>query len=619
MANGAGPGQWPEVLMTLRPGHPRLYLTPESLEKLRADVKSVPALLASYQRLLELAAAVWDKPLVEFKIVGPRMLDCSQNCRGRVGVLALAYLLSGDESYAERAIREMEAAAALPDWNPSHFLDAAELTCALGIGYDWLYAYMTPEQRATVLAAIVEKGLRPGLACYRGGEKYGWWTTSSGNWNVVCSGGLAVGALAVADEEPALAAEILDSGMAAVRPALDDFGPDGTWRDGPAYWAYTMGFVALYLDALRTALGSMKDLEQARGLAEGGIFRIASIAPFKESPWGAVEHRVFNFGDAGEQAGFSAATVWLGRTFNCPLYAAEESKRAYGDPMGLVWFQPDPEAVSPLAKDLALDKVTGIAGCSSFRRDEIGFFRSSWTDPNALWLAFKGGDAASSHSHLDCGSFVLEADGRRWAVDLGPDNYDLPGYFGDRRWTYYRLGTASHSTLLINGENQLPSARAPIVAFEWAQDAARAVIDLSACYPAARSVLRGLAMIGGTAVLVQDEVEAPEPVEVLWGMMTRAAVSAAGADVVLEQEGRRLRGRIMEPAGAVFDTVSADAPPPQAAAARCPQTRRPAAAEGDEPAAGRGLVAGPRRAGPGGRPHQAAGRVAGVASVISPG
>ena len=570
MTNGAGPGQWPEVLITLRTGHPRLFLTPQTLERLRADVKTDPGLHWPHGVHTALAKALLVEAPVEFKIVGPRMLEHCQVCRRRIATLAMAHLLTGEEKYAVRAVREMEAAAALADWNPSHFLDAAELACALGTGYDWLYNYMTVEQRVTVRKALIEKGLKPGLACYRGIEKYGWWTKSAGNWNVVCSGGLAVGALAVADEEPALAAEIIDSGLAAVRPALDDFGPDGSWRDGPKYWAYTMEFVALYLDALRTALGSMKGLEQARGLAEAGMFRIASIGPFGDNIFGddnfaPVDHRIFNFGDADEEAGFSPATVWLGRTFNCPLYTAEEWKRAEGgDAMGMVWNRPDPEALSPLAKDLALDKVTAVDRCSYFRRDEIGFFRSAWNAPRALWLAFKGGDAASSHSHLDCGSFVLEADEQRWAIDLGPDDYDLPGYFGDKRWTYYRLGTASHSTLLINGENQLPPARAPIVAFQWDDAEARAVIDLSACYPAARSVRRGLAMIGGSAVLVQDEVEAPESVTVLWGMMTRAAVSASGADMVLEQEGRRLRGRILEPGGAVFDTVSADAPPPQA-------------------------------------------------------
>ena len=55
------------------------------------------------------------------------------------------------------------AAAAFEDWHPPHFLDTAEMTNAVAIGYDWLYDVLTPEQRATLKTAIIEKGLKPGL------------------------------------------------------------------------------------------------------------------------------------------------------------------------------------------------------------------------------------------------------------------------------------------------------------------------------------------------------------------------------------------------------------------------------------------------------------------------
>ena len=47
----------------------------------------------------------------------------------------------------------------------------------------------------------------------------------------------------------------------------------------------------------------------------------------------------------------------------------------------------------------------------------------------------------------------LTADGVRWATDLGPDDYNLPGYFDTKkgtaspRWKYYRLNNRSHNTL----------------------------------------------------------------------------------------------------------------------------------------------------------------------------
>jgi hypothetical protein len=62
--------------------------------------------------------------------------------------------------------------------------------------------------------------------------------------------------------------------------------------------------------------------------------------------------------------------------------------------------------------------------------------RSEWENPQALCVAFKAGDNKANHSHLDLGSFVFDAAGVRWAMDLGADNYNLPGYFGKQRWDY---------------------------------------------------------------------------------------------------------------------------------------------------------------------------------------
>lgn len=70
--------------------------------------------------------------------------------------------MTGDDQFKERAEQEMLAAAAFPDWNPSHFLDVGEMTAALAIGYDWLYDALPPASRAIIRQAIVEKGLKMG-------------------------------------------------------------------------------------------------------------------------------------------------------------------------------------------------------------------------------------------------------------------------------------------------------------------------------------------------------------------------------------------------------------------------------------------------------------------------
>ena len=54
---------------------------------------------------------------------------------------AMAYRLTGDARFLTRAKSDLMAVAASgQDWNPRHFLSVGEMSFAVGIGYDWLYA-----------------------------------------------------------------------------------------------------------------------------------------------------------------------------------------------------------------------------------------------------------------------------------------------------------------------------------------------------------------------------------------------------------------------------------------------------------------------------------------------
>ena len=72
-------------------------------------------------------------------------------------------------------------------------------------------------------------------------------------------------------------------------------------------------------------------------------------------------------------------------------------------------------------------------------------------------------------------------DGIRWALDLGGDDYGLPGYsdFSGPRWDYFRLNNRGHNTLVLGGDLQNPFASAPITAFETTPERAYAVVDHS--------------------------------------------------------------------------------------------------------------------------------------------
>ncbi len=536
-------------LSTLRPSHPRLLVLDDDLPRVRALIAADPRVRHWRDRLRQRASQQLDEPIVARVLVGPRLLAQSRAALERITTLAGLYRLDRDPRALARAKAEMLAAAAFADWNPSHFLDVAEMTAALAIGYDWLYADLSPEDRLTIRQAIATKGLKPGLAAI--GKKAWWAVEGRNNWTQVCLGGLALGALAVAEDEPALAAQVMTAVQGdGLAKRLRLYAPDGGDEEGPGYWDYATTYTVLLLAGLETALGNDLGIGAAPGLAATGLFRMHAIGPSGAS---------FNYADARERPDGAPQMFWLAGRFDRPEYRAHERawlQRSGASPniFHLLWAPrvptrdatpPDPSAV--------------------FRGVDVAFLGGDWRDPLATWVGVKGGRNAASHAHLDLGSFVVDALGERWAIDLGPDNYDLPEYFGRRRWTYFRLRTESHNTLVVNGGAQDPAASAPIVQFSNDSYKAFAVTDLTAAYaPALTSVRRGVALIDGRDVLIQDEIEGKGSPEVVWQMLTRAAVAAGAGRAVLRQNGRALVMRIVEPAATPIGAFPAKAPAPQA-------------------------------------------------------
>jgi hypothetical protein len=192
---------------------------------------------------------------------------------------------------------------------------------------------------------------------------------------------------------------------------------------------------------------------------------------------------------------------------------------------------------------------------------DVAFFRSSWRK-DALWVGFKAGKNSINHAHLDCGSFVFEAHGHRWAEDLGSENYNLPGYFdrtdGGRRWNYFRASSLSHNLPTINNQNQNFNCHTKIIAFHSSPQRAHAVADLSSAYEGqAKSVKRGLAVLNREELWIQDEVVRLKPGDRFrWAMLTSAQITLKGNHADLQIEDKIMTAEIIQPSHANFDTVS---------------------------------------------------------------
>ncbi len=564
-----------EILEKSRAPHPYLILTGARLKELSKLSVRDETLKNYVKDAIKRADGYLEKPMLTYDKHGPRLLHVSRRCLDRIYALALAHRITGEKNYAEVAIQNMQAVCEFKDWNPSHFLDTAEMSHAVGVGYDWLYGRMDQKTRAEIRKALIQKGLEPGWKVYKSD---GWWTRSDFNWNQVCNGGMIIGALAVWQEEPQVAARIIAAGVNSFPGALKSYAPDGAWGEGPGYWHYATRYTAYGLCALNTTMKTDFGLSETPGLDEAGMFPIYTTGP---------NGLMFNFADAGQRAycrvGPMSCLFWLARTYDAPAYAQFQHNLLHGrtaEPEDVIWYVGEPKS-NPLAELTEAKYFRGEVEVATFRAP---CFKGSAWDKNAIYLATKAGYNQVNHGHLDLGQFVFDARGVRWAVDLGADNYNLPGYWdnkpGGRRWKYYCLNSRSHNVPLVNGKDQNAKGESRIVKFAEGEDFKGAVVDFTSAYtPSAKRALRGTALVTNrsgvgsprTVAIIQDEFLLKESARITWGMTTEAEIDVNGDTAILKHGKESVYARILSPAGVKFTTESAEQKPPQR---RCEGFRR---------------------------------------------
>ncbi|TAH10705.1 MAG: hypothetical protein EAZ11_11500 [Curvibacter sp.] len=505
--------------------HPRLLVSEAEWASLDERRKGDPDLERFATLLLTRARNDLGLAQLTYKLDGRRLLSTSREAIRRVLQWAFAYRITGEAAFLDRARIEMLAVAAFPDWNPSHYLDVAEMTAGLAIGYDWLFNDLSKTDRTLLRTAIIDKG----IAQARNGHKT---FRYRNNWNQVCIGGMVLGAMAVQDDEPALAADVLAAAQKEVLTGLDAYQPDGVYPEGPGYWSYGTTYSVLLVAALRNASLPDWGVLAAPGFARSAEFYTHSIG---------TSGKHFNFADGNEGQELPSPIVYLARELGQPDWL--NSKREM-----IRKNQGVSERFAPLSILWWPTKGSGISTLPSFAgqgAQPVAIWRSSWADPNALWFAIKGGGAAHNHAHMDGGSFALDYAGLRWAKDLGMQDYNSLESRGidlwnmrqeSPRWKVFRLGSDAHNTLTVGGK---PHSALGMATLRMVNEN-EALVDLS-------SVL-GLNMasrrvrFSATAVEMDDRLEgAPPGTSVRWTMATEAGVHLEGSTARLTQKNKSMR------------------------------------------------------------------------------
>jgi hypothetical protein len=536
------------------PNHPRILLLQGEEKTILKNIASDQNWAKIHQVILAESDRLLDQPTLERIQVGRRLLATSRECLRRVFYLSYAYRTTNDKKYLNRGEQELLTVSQFSDWNPSHFLDVAEMTMGVAIGYDWLYNDLPQTSRDIIKEAILKKGIEPSFD-----SKYNYWLKVTNNWNQVCNAGMSYGALAIFEDNPTLAKQIIDRAIDSIKLPMGDYKPEGAYPEGYSYWGYGTSFNVMFISAIQKVFNTDFALSETEGfLKTAGYFQNMVGTSGKN----------FNYSDAGNGASLHPAMFWFANRNkdNGLLYAEknylDDAKSMGKDrllPGSMIWGK-----VMSLGKANTPKQLIWVGQ----GRNPVALMRTSWTDPNAIYVGFKAGSPSVSHGHMDVGSFVMDANGERWSMDFGMQEYETLESKGvnlwgmaqnSQRWQVYRYNNLAHSTLAFDNEFQKVEGKAGIQQSTTQPQFLSAVSDISAVYKGkANEVKRGVAIMDQKYVAVKDEIATTEnSTTVRWVMLTPADVTIeANGTATLIQNGKKLQMKVLEPSNVTLKTWS---------------------------------------------------------------
>lgn len=503
----------------------------------------------------------------------------------RIGLVgALAYC-DGDLKWQDKGKQEVLALTdktSFRDWHPELIDNVTDMVVATALGYDWFRSALNAEQATTVRTYLTEKGI-DALVAHLEGEEIpdtakglsGGQTESKGKAapkkaapkvdnsklppdgkQMAAATALLIAAVALVDEEPAVAKKAADAGAKVFGKGITRFAPAGVWPEGLQTGEDVMDYIAMLSHTLKSAAGRDLGLSLLEGIPQFGIARMHLIGPSGQT---------FNFGDSkGAASTRSWISTWLcGNHGNPGIRAVAAvgkqpvSSNYFGPLVGNFLYYNPHAAGDGTADTLDYALPGGFVATS----------RSGW-EKTDYFIAVKGGENEDHTAQLDIGSFVLEAGGQRWGIELGMEGdrvsgYEVkPGADRTKRFGYYLAGTAGQNTLMFD-DNQDLEARAGVLLSASTPERGVAVIDMTKAYSKdAKDVHRGVMVVRGATpyVVIQDDLQVKNSKTLTWSMQTDADIAADGTSAKLTKGGKTLLATIVSPAGATFSSAKPPEP-----------------------------------------------------------
>lgn len=457
--------------------------------------------------------------------------------RNRLIDLGTVYLLTGEEKYAQRTWVELEAVCSGSwydnSWNlDSHRLDSGKLFTGVAFAYDAIYEYLSNDQKA-FLTQKVERYIDNCLACsFADPNKY-----QNSNWAAVEGTAMLLTALSFAGENDDLDLKLkslLTKSYNLLNNIASKIPADGYWGEGAGYHEYVLEHLAWSIKSLINSCGTDFGL-----LTYLGIGKMPQYAMRTNTKNGA-----FNFStttghntDTLLQKQFCPETMLIADLYNDTnardLYNNFYKSIIIDGKYGARYLLFAPRDNEFAVATPSFDSFCEQSGFSSI----IG----SWSDDNGINLAVNGGETGDyNNSHYDKGSFILEALGERWFIDLGRR------LSGDGN---SELAVASsHNVLTVKsdgdtkGQEKGEGAYPQIYASSKSE--AYVVYDLTDVYKnRLNSYNRGF-YVGDdrSSLTIRDEIVLSQEKEIQWNFITKADIELSNdkASAVLKLNGKKM-------------------------------------------------------------------------------
>lgn len=527
--------------------HPRLLFSDDEFKQVRRSVNSCKNIVLQrlHDSYMEYADECVNKDTrIEYTPNSSgKLLNVSRDALGQIGACAYAYRITKDPKYAARVESILNDVCHFETWHPEHYLDVSEMSLAVALGYDWCYGRLKPETRKLCEKTISEFSFDTAQD-----KKWRKKFRNGTNWGQVLNAGLISTAIAFYETDPQRCSSLL---ARAVKDNADyvarNYAPDGISPEGPGYWGYGTSMQLIINAALEHSYGTDFGLSECQGFEKSANYITFATGSSGDS---------FNYSD-GTIKKSQPALWYFAYKFKDPSLAYNEVKFIEATPkyqmrmrFGFVYV---PFASKVLSEKAVPPTSLLFSGQGS---NPLVMARTGWSS-NDLYLGVKGGGAKNNHAHLDAGSFVFDAYGKRWLCEPGAPQYAKTEKAlrsiekslwkmdqASMRWKIFGYNNLQHNTITINGKDHLVSGKGELVdVFDEPQRRGGRFNLTSLFSDQADSVSRTVCIVDGKMLEIEDYVKAlpDKDANVYCNFTTKADVVKSDNGIILKFGGTQMK------------------------------------------------------------------------------